>query len=527
MINKKLFNKYLAKVSSVKEGTFTALYNDILNGKNSYLRLNKKGSSMFDPTWIKIIEDCLFELGEIINNPSEVTTQDSSVVPIELAKKVDGVSVQHLASHTQFIKEVDENGNVVPGKILAHFNKEELHTYENRFIATFIRRLVLFIEKRYEFIKNTISLESKEVLLLKNNSVVNGQEVEIETKIVIKKQMEDDVTVKAKEYMDRIALMREYITYYYNSSFMKEMKNEKDVRKPILQTNIIRKNPLYHKFYEVFMFIERFENLGVSYKIDEQYLDFSEKDMKKLNYLLLGTYLAIQDKDEYEVVKESTKVYKPKVLTSIDDEKFVYGEFVDGPIQFVRVDEQYRDYLSTLLSKSLPTHPTKQEKEYFDEDYSFKKNLLNALKEIDKIVSRKQKEIDKYEKYLAEYIKKREKEEAEEAKRLIEEMKKESEGLLEYRRQLILSAAEMQRGDIEEYLVEHPLESKQEEYTPDISTIDSILSVIPGHFIVRTPHGYYVDEKGFSEDRESAKVFEDFNLANQIKNRFGGKVVKL
>ena len=193
----------------------------------------------------------------------------------------------------------------------------------------------------------------------------------------------------------------------------------------------------------------------------------------------------------------------------------------------MRVDEQYRDYLSTLLSKSLPTHPTKQEKEYFDEDYSFKKNLLNALKEIDKIVSRKQKEIDKYEKYLAEYIKKREKEEAEEAKRLIEEMKKESEGLLEYRRQLILSAAEMQRGDIEEYLVEHPLESKQEEYTPDISTIDSILSVIPGHFIVRTPHGYYVDEKGFSEDRESAKVFEDFNLANQIKNRFGGKVVKL
>ena len=40
---------------------------------------------------------------------------------------------------------------------------------------------------------------------------------------------------------------------------MKKLKTEKDVHNPIIQTNIIRKNPLYHHCYEVYKFIERYE----------------------------------------------------------------------------------------------------------------------------------------------------------------------------------------------------------------------------------------------------------------------------
>ena len=49
--------------------------------------------------------------------------------------------------------------------------------------------------------------------------------------------------VIGKEYVERVEKMRTYVNYFYNSPFMKELKTEKDVRKPILQTNIIRKNP--------------------------------------------------------------------------------------------------------------------------------------------------------------------------------------------------------------------------------------------------------------------------------------------
>ena len=72
--DKKLFNKYIDKVKGLKKDkNIEAIYSSLLNGKNSYLRLSRKGSSSFDPSWIDVIEDCLYDLGEIISHPIGVT----------------------------------------------------------------------------------------------------------------------------------------------------------------------------------------------------------------------------------------------------------------------------------------------------------------------------------------------------------------------------------------------------------------------------------------------------------------------
>ena len=440
---KSLFDKYVKKVSSLQsDKNLEAIYSNLYNGKNSYLRVTKKGSTSFDPSWITVIEDCLYDLGQIINNPREVTKVESGVVPIELAKKVDGVSVQHLASHTQYIKEIADDGSVIPSKILSHSHVEDIHTYENRFIATFVRRLVLFVEKRYEFIKNNVNLNTEETLMMKNKSIVNGQEVFIETKVTVKKQEDDKSAVDAKDYIERISLMREYLTYYYNSSFMKEMKNEKNVRRPILQTNIIRKNQLYHKCYETFLFIEKFDSLGVSYHLDENYQSFNEEERKELNYLLLSDYLSVQDEKELGSIKKNSKVYKPKILTSIDDEKFTYGDIVKGPIQFVRIDDEYRQYLNSKIKEDLPLHPKKQEKEYYQEEYDYRRERKLDERELDKLILRKQKEIALYEKIVEDLIIQRDREEAEAKRRELEAIRAYEEGLIALKRKKIIEAAE-------------------------------------------------------------------------------------
>lgn len=449
--NKKLFDKYLQKMKTLNRVKANEdIFDALLNGKNTYLRMTHSESSHFDPTWIEVIENCLYDLGEIINNPRTVTKQDSSIVPVELARKIDGESVQHLASHTQYIKDIDENGDVVPSKILAHYNEDNLFTYENRFIATFIRRLVLFIEKRYSFIKNQISLFTDDILLMKNSSYVNGQEIEIETKIKIKKESDDEVSIAAKGYIERIQKMREYILYYYASPFMKKMKNERDVRKPILQTNIIRKNPKYRKCYETFLFIEKFSDLGVSYKVNENYQLFNEEERKNLNYLNLSSYLAMNDDKEYGEVKTNNKVYKPKIKTSIDDEEFTYGQILKGPIEFVRVDEPYRAFLSSKVKKDLPEHPTKYERMFYEDEYKYKKDEKELSKETDKLLSRKEKQAVKYEKEIERIIALRDAEERE-LLRLKEETRRlQEEQRIELQRQRIIAAAKQEPEPIYE-----------------------------------------------------------------------------
>lgn len=446
--NQKLFHKYLQKMISLnKDKDVDEVYDALLKGKNSYLRLSHIESSHFDPSWIKVIEDVLYDLGQIVSNPRSVTMQDSNVVPVELAKKIDGESVRHLASHSQYIKQISDEGNVVPGKILSHTNEDNIKTYENRFIATFIRRLILFIEKRHQFVLNAFPLYQHEVLLMKNETVVNGQIVEIETKVRVRKEANDEVSIMAREYVERIKAMREYVTYYYNSPFMKMMKNEKDVRKPILQTNVIRKNPLYRHCYEVFTFLERFDSLGVTYKVNEDYSTFTEEELRQYNYLLLSQYLSLQDQTPFKNVKKSEKTYKPRILTSIDDEKFVYGPIYKGPIEFVRVDEGYRKYLASLPRNDLPERPNKHEKEFYKEDYGLRKSIKEELKEIDKLLARKYKDLKEFEKVVQRILEKRKQEEIAEENERLRQIREEEDRRIEAKRQEIIAAAKVAKEE--------------------------------------------------------------------------------
>lgn len=476
------------------------LFNAFLNGKNSYLRLTRSESSHFDPSWIKVIEDCLYDLGEIVNNPRQVTKIQSDVVPVELAKKINGESVTHLASHTQYIKDIADNGDVVPSKILSHFNEDDIHTYENRFIATFIRRLVLFIQKRYDFVLKTIPDYVDEVMIIKNTSYINGQTVEIETKIRVKKESDDDVSIAAKAYAERIKTMMEYVVYYYNSPFMRQMKTEKDVRKPILQTNIIRKNPKYRKCYETFTFIEKYDSLGVTYKVDEKYTNFTQKDREEINNLFFSSYLAMKDTTNFNKIKTNNKVYKPRIRSSIDDEHFVFGELLRGPIEFVRVDEEYRKYLQSQIRTDLPQHPTKVEKEYYADDYQRNRDIKAELKEIERLLARKQREIAKFEKQIAKIIAQREKEEAELERLLLLAKEEEEQRRIELKRQEIIAAAKQKEEEIRELL------RKEQEELERLKALQA-LEEVAKEVSEEQPEEAPIEEEQLPED-ESAPIDE-------------------
>ena len=472
----KLFNKYLSRMDTIKKDKYAAeLFAALEAGKNSYMRIDRLESSNFDMVWIKTIENCIYELGEIVANPKEVTKTVTGIVPVELARKTGAESVQHLASHTQYIKEITEEGDVVPNKILNIGSEEDIHTYENRFIATLIRRLVLFIEKRYEFIKKFSTLHDEEILFYKTKAIVDGSEVEIETKIKVKSESDSAEADMSNSYVDRIVKLREYIMYFYGSKFMKELKTERDVRNPIVMTNILRKNPKYHKCYELFRFIEKYDKLGVSYKLDEDASMFSDEELTELNTVMLTNYLALKAKDRSKVTKGFSRTYKPRILTSLDDEQFIYGDLLRGPIEFLRVDQGYQDYLDEQLKQDLPPHPTKIEKDYYEEELEAKNARKAEKAALDKLMKRKKKEQAEYEKQVRALIAQREKEEQERLAREADALRKEEERKIEEVRQALVRDAmfgndtnpeteEGQSDSLEEPIIEEtPVEEIPEE----------------------------------------------------------------
>ena len=439
---KQINRRYHTSMKAVTKGAYEQEILDALsNGKNTYMRVDRTESSSFDNTWIDIIEGVIFDLGEIVQNPRLFTRTEGAIVPVELAKKTNADSVQHLASHTQYIKQIDENGNVVPSKILTILHDDDIKTYENRFIATLIRRLVLFVEKRYEVVAKMAQLHDEEVLMVKNKSMIDGCEVEIETKVKISHPNEDAQSIKTNAYIERIEQMRNYILYFYNSQFMHQLRTEKDVHKPILQTNIIRKNPKYHHCYEVFKFIEGYNSMGVSYKVDEDFSVFNDEEMKELNRTLFANYITLKGKDRSKESKGTSKVYKPRIVTSVEDDQFVYGKHLAGPFEFVRADALYREYLASKVRDDLPAHPTKREKEFYEEEYAAKDELRQDEKQLNDLIKRINQDSNKWQKEVERLEIEREKARLALEKRQEEVIKASEDTLLEEARDEIINAA--------------------------------------------------------------------------------------
>lgn len=536
----KLFQKYLTKMSALLESNdANELLDGLKSGDNQYLRIDRVGNSAFDDSWIKVIEDVMFDLGDIVANPRQNTRTTSDLVPVELARKTNSESIRHLASHTQFIKDITEGGDVIPSKILNIGNEDDIHTYENRFIATFIRKLVLFIEKRYEYIAKFAPLRDEEILMMKNRSKVGNSDIEIETKIKISSERPSDDETRDVAYLERIKTIRDYVLYFYNSPFMKKLKTDRDVRNPILQTNIIRKNLKYHHCYEVYLFIEKYSSLGVNYSIDENYSILNDKELDELNYAMLVNLLTAKSRYMSEIHKTISKTYKPKILTSYDDESFVYGPLYEGPIEFVRVDENYKAYLDKKVNNDLPAHPNKLEKEYYQSEIQLKKDTKEELLESDKLSKRKVKETERFNKLFDDFVKERQAEE-ERVRILVEDAVRELEEkrLEEIRQQMVQKAQEEFLPKQEQTPVFE--EVKPVEETPAVvpSKVDQDGDEIiaendneqvtePGKYILYTKRGYYVGVARYSKKKSGARVYTDLKKLNRIHLRQHGKIIKI
>ena len=74
--------------------------------------------------WLDIMENTILYLDNILRNPNRFIINEEEVVKVEQAKRITVESIKHLAKHTSYIQEIEDNGDVRPSKVL-NVNKDE------------------------------------------------------------------------------------------------------------------------------------------------------------------------------------------------------------------------------------------------------------------------------------------------------------------------------------------------------------------------------------------------------------------
>ena len=119
-------------------------------GKTDAVIYKKVLQKNIDELWVRKIEEALPYLDTALRTVRKDIKEVEEIKPIELSRSITVKSLQHLATHTNFIDSIDEKGNIIPNKILNVYKDEDMLTYENKFINTLIYKLGLFIDVRYE-----------------------------------------------------------------------------------------------------------------------------------------------------------------------------------------------------------------------------------------------------------------------------------------------------------------------------------------------------------------------------------------
>lgn len=281
-----------------------------------------------DEIWVRAIEDCVNSLDELIRNPNHYIAETEEVLPIELTKKITGRSVAHLCRHTDYLRE--DNDEIMPTKMLNIFRDDSFMTYENKFLNTLIKRLYLFVGRRYDVMKERGADEKTQTLEFENAfGIGEGKaRVKISVEYSERNETEDAEKVLAGSGLwARVERLYSIVTSYINSSFVKEM-GESYIRPPVLRTNAIIKNKYFRECLALWEFIETYDDSGYGISVEEREKEISPEFAARLFADAATLYYTFRHNTDEHYGEDDTREYAviPDVILSDGDFGKKYAE---------------------------------------------------------------------------------------------------------------------------------------------------------------------------------------------------------
>lgn len=256
-------------------------------GKDSIF--GKTNEKVIDMDWVIAIEETLPYIQKAIDEQRRFIKQAENVVRIEKAKKIGTDSVKHLAQHTSFIAKV-EDGKVTPNKILTVEREESFAIYENRVLLTLIHKALMFVDDKYSKMKD-VPNDSYNNITMNRHLELNQQKLDFSVNYVNEnhESLAEDLDVEDIESLsdfDRIRRIRQGLNECLATPLMKEIAKEPQVRPPLTQTNLLKKNPNFKKAVELWSFLDTYKKQGFEL-VGEEYNGKMTDENKEDVYLAM------------------------------------------------------------------------------------------------------------------------------------------------------------------------------------------------------------------------------------------------
>ena len=304
-----------------------------------------------DVEWMNLIEEAIPHLDHVFRTPNRFIQNEEEIVKIEQARKVSVETIKHLSKNTNFIQTVDENGDVIPSKLLNVRKEETYNTYENRLAYTLIQNMKFFINKRKKSLEESLGMgkddENKDNKQLEYNakSKLNDEDVDINVSISSKLDSQGkNSQEKNKNMIERIEAIERKITDIESNDVYKilDKLHVIPVKDPIKKTNMILKNVHFQYIMKLWEFMK--DNFDTQTNATEENKDYMDNGQlkKMMDEAFLLQYLVMKTLDEDETEKQDTqKQVKAMVIEQMLDKMLDLDEEITEEQLQQMVAEKY------------------------------------------------------------------------------------------------------------------------------------------------------------------------------------------
>lgn len=286
--------------------------------------------------WFDLIFSTIPYINNIFNDLKSFLKEEEEILKIEKVRKVGPPTFKHLAKHTNFIQEYDEEKNKIkPSYLLNTYKDDTYNTYENRFICTLVDELEIFLEDiKKQLLSHETHNDNSFTFNAKTN--VDGEEITFNFLLGAK----TDKSSGIEEFFQKSEMVMKNVKSWRESMLYKALKKEKApaVSDPIKRTNVILKNPNFQMAANLWDFIHNF-------KIDARTLDNNRDIYNELptvfndkvnNTFLCFYYIMMYTCTKNDYLKSSYQKELNKLL--LKDIKENIRQIAQGDDEFTKED---------------------------------------------------------------------------------------------------------------------------------------------------------------------------------------------
>lgn len=142
--------------------------------------------------------------------------------------------------------------------------QESFAIYENRVLMTLIHKALMFVDDKYSKMKD-VPNDSYNNITVNRHLELNQQKLDFSVNYVNEnhENMAENLDVEDIESLsdfDRIRRIRQGLNECLATPLMKEIAKEPQVRPPLTQTNLLKKNPNFKKAVELWNFLDTYKS---------------------------------------------------------------------------------------------------------------------------------------------------------------------------------------------------------------------------------------------------------------------------